>query len=317
MSDVVPSPLVVSTNVRSPLGALGPVVRLLARVAPGATARALVSLFLRTTRTPPSAFEATLLDDGAPFSVPLDGVQVRGWTWGEGPVVYLVHGWNGSATQLAPLAVGLAAAGFRAVAFDAPGHGATAGSTSSVVHIARALLAVASVHGPARAVVAHSLGSAAVGVALRRGLVAERVVMVAPAVEPIAWLRGQAEAAGLGGLVPRLEAELTARVGFTGEDVSLLGNPASHPLLVLHDTRDRETPISGSEALVSRWPRSRLVRTTGLGHRRTLAAAPTRREILGFVRSDVGEWCAHGSEPAHCPTCGLARGLFERADRAA
>ena len=32
---------------------------------------------------------------GSPFETYLRGRAIRGWTYGEGPVVYLVHGWSG------------------------------------------------------------------------------------------------------------------------------------------------------------------------------------------------------------------------------
>ena len=36
-----------------------------------------------------------------PFEVESLGAAVRGHVWGEGPVVYLVHGWGGRGSQLA------------------------------------------------------------------------------------------------------------------------------------------------------------------------------------------------------------------------
>src|SRR4029078_13409394 len=63
--------------------------------------------------TVPPRLEATPLPEGGrPFEVESLGAVVRGHVWGDGPVVYLVHGWGGRGSQLAsfveaPLARGL------------------------------------------------------------------------------------------------------------------------------------------------------------------------------------------------------------------
>lgn len=310
---VVPVPPVSSiensTNVRT-LGAVA--LRGAVGLAPGLATRLLVSAFLRTRPIVPTDEEAARLADGAEFAVPLDGGTVRGWTWGEGPVVYLVHGWNGHAGQLAALGQALAAAGLRAVAFDGPGHGRSSGRTSSLVHLARALEAVAAVHGPARAVVAHSLGAAGAWLAVRRGVRAERVVMVAPAADPMRYVHAVAAGYGVAELGPAFEAELARRVGYSGAEVSIreTAHLGVQPLLLVHDRRDRETPFAGSEGISARWRGSRVHATEGLGHRRILGDAGVKREIVRFVAG--GAACAHGNPEGGCPECQLQRALYER-----
>ncbi len=51
-------------------------------------------------------------------------------SWGEGPVVILVHGWEGRSTQMAPMAKQLAKSGFQAIALDFRGHGLSGGRQS-------------------------------------------------------------------------------------------------------------------------------------------------------------------------------------------
>src|SRR5687767_6768036 len=74
--------------------------------------------------TAPPRMPATELPPGGePFDVDVRGVTVRGHVWGSGPVVYLVHGWGGRGSQLAPYVEPLTATGHRVVLFDAPAHG--------------------------------------------------------------------------------------------------------------------------------------------------------------------------------------------------
>lgn len=49
------------------------------------------------------------------------------WSWGRGPLVILVHAWEGSGADFAIMAQQLADQGFRAVALDVTGHGESSG----------------------------------------------------------------------------------------------------------------------------------------------------------------------------------------------
>ncbi|HZA04066.1 MAG TPA: alpha/beta fold hydrolase [Propionibacteriaceae bacterium] len=230
---------------------------------------------------------------GAPFETSVDGRVVRGAVWGDGPVVYLVHGWAGDRRQMAPLVEPLVAAGYRVVAFDGPSHGRSdpgrsGPGRSHAVEFANALATVASRHGAARAVVAHSMGAMATMVALRLGrLSAERLVFVAPMHELRSYLDRFADSLGLGRRARRrLDADLEAHVGMLVEDFELLNlaedtQPA--PLLVVHDRNDRQLGWAESVALVDQWPGARLVTTEGLGHSRLLGDSAVHEAIVDFV----------------------------------
>ena len=155
-------------------------------VAPGLAGRMARDLWF----TLPPKLAATPLPQGAePFSVALRGAQVRGHVFGEGPVVYLVHGWGGLGSQLAAFVEPLVATGHRVVLFDAPSHGdsdpgAAGPRRTHGVELGQALDAVFARFGPAEAVVAHSLGAVSTYLALRFGwLGTERLVLVAPMVD--------------------------------------------------------------------------------------------------------------------------------------
>src|ERR671916_3080407 len=194
---------------------------------------------------PPRVRTSAEMPAGSPFAASVDGRMVRGSVWGEGSVVYLVHGWAGESRQLAPLVEPLVAAGHRVVAFDGPSHGRSdpgrsGPGRSHAVEFANALATVASQHGAARAVIAHSMGAMATMVALRLGrLSAERLVFVAPMHELRSYLDRFADSLGLGRRARRrLDADLEAHVGMLVEDFELLNlaedtQPA--PLLVVHD----------------------------------------------------------------------------------
>jgi pimeloyl-ACP methyl ester carboxylesterase len=215
--------------------------------------------------------------------------------------VYLVHGWGGSAAQLGAFVEPLVAAGLRVVAFDAPSHGASPPGpsgrrSSTIVEFAAALRAVAAVHGPAHAVVAHSLGSAATAVALRDGLAADRAVLLAPFVDVLPYTHGFARRFGFGERVrARMVRRLERRFGVPMSDFEVTGmarQMTPPPVLVVHDRDDRETAWSGGRDLSRAWPGARLLTTSGLGHRRILSDPTVVAEVVRFVAGDSAEHLA-------------------------
>jgi pimeloyl-ACP methyl ester carboxylesterase len=245
-------------------------------------------------------------DLGRPFRVPLHGRSVAGEAWSDGPVVYLVHGWGGWRWQLDGFVAPLVEAGCRVVAFDAPSHGDSdpgpeGPGRSTIVEFADALAAVVADMGPAHAVVAHSLGATAAAFAIRRGLAVERAAFVAPMADPLPYTRTFAGRLGFGERVrTRLVDRIERRVGLPLSAFAvpaMAGQVPTPPLLLVHDRLDAETGWSDSAAIAASWPHSRLVTTSGLGHRRILRAPAVVAEVAGFVTEPAAQ-SRNGSQPA-------------------
>ncbi len=301
-----------STIVRTVLVRTG--LRMADPVAPRVAARIAERLWFRLPAARPAPLvPATSVPIrellASPFEVRLRGRGVRGWTWGEGPVVYLVHGWGGTLEQLAPLVAPLLDRGLQVVAFDGLSHGrsdagAHGPASSDAVELGRSLDAVATRFGPARAVVAHSMGALSTLLALRDGwLAAERLVLVAPPSgipDLLAALQGELH------LGPRTMRRLVERVrvrtGYVPDELDLVTIAAAvreeerPELLVVHDLLDREVPHEPSMALVRSWPGARLLSTAGLGHRRVLADAAVGGAVARFVDRLPVEASLHGED---------------------
>lgn len=226
------------------------------------------------------------------FEVEAQGRIVRGHRWGSGPVVYLVHGWGGNETQMAKLVPPLVAAGFTVVTHDAPSHGSSdAGAVagqSHAVEMGRALDAVAAMHGPAHAVVAHSMGGLATGLTLHYGwLGTERLALVAPMVRIGDHLPVLQAGLGFGPRIrKRLEQRAYQRVGLAVDEVDFvrLADEIERPeLLVIHDRNDRSAKYASTVELVDSWDGAQLTTTEGLGHRRILADDAVVRQVVAFV----------------------------------
>jgi pimeloyl-ACP methyl ester carboxylesterase len=312
-----------STIVRTTFAILG-------RVAPGLAATWALDLFFTPRGRRRSRRIEASLAGARRFEVNVDGGRVAGWSWGNGPAVYLVHGWAGVGGQLAAFAAPLLASGFRVVTFDAPGHGVSAGRRSSIVHFASALREVVALEGKAYAVIAHSLGAAAAARALTQGLEVRRVVFVGPTGGPRDW--SERFRRHLGVPAPVM-AEMRARserwLGARWEDfdVPALARTQAAPLLVVHDRDDAEVPWTDGAAIARAWPGARLVTTTGLGHRRILRDERVVSQAVAFVKGDDAEaraWPTQCTRPGCdnparenglCGSCALETSLYLRDER--
>ncbi len=265
--------------------------RTLDRLAPGLAARWAFRLWFTVPR-PGAAAQRPGPPGGEPFEVAVGGRRLAGQSWGSGPAVYLMHGWGGWATQLASFVPPLVAAGYRVVTFDGPSHGASAPGPSgprrtNALELADALNAVVAAHGPARAVVGHSLGCIAVAIAIRDGLVAERAVFLAPAANPANYTDTFARIFGFGARTSaRLVSMVERRFGVPMScfDVPTIATQvATPPLLVFHDAHDPETRHADGAAIAASWPAAELVTTTGLGHRRIVRDAEVVARAMAFI----------------------------------
>lgn len=282
-----------STIVRTKLVGIRAAFRALELVAPQVGARWAEKFWFSIT---PSRITAPA-PGGLPFEVTSQGGAVRGMRWGSGPVIYLVHGWGGNASQLTPFVAPLVASGFTVVAHDAPSHGLsdpgpTGPGNSDGVQMGRALDDVAAVFGPGHAVIAHSMGGLATGLALQHGwLGAGRVVMIAPAVRIRDYVDVVQTGLGFGPrTLHRLEGRVLRRVGLpiVAVDLHRIADEIKRPeLLVIHDPADRETPYASAASLVSQWPGAQLTTVDGLGHRRVLKDPAIIRQVVAFVSADA------------------------------
>src|SRR5439155_5589611 len=178
---------------------------------------------------PPPSIDYSDFPAGAEhFSVRWHGRLVHGYRWGDGPLVYLVHGWGGNAGQFSSFVEPLLAAGFSVVAFDAPSHGLSdAGAfgrhSTTAVEMGQALDAVVAEHGQPDAVVAHSMGGIATALASRDGWVSvPRLVIISPMVALDSHIQVLTSYLGFGERTAQhLKQRAFRRVGLTVDELDL------------------------------------------------------------------------------------------------
>ncbi|MET0210300.1 MAG: alpha/beta hydrolase [Burkholderiaceae bacterium] len=286
------SALINSTTVRlypAGLTMLRGYFRVLSRVSPGLAGRQAERVF-----TVPPRYHGA----------PLEGIDAREervrsgrhslavWQVGalSAPKVLLVHGWGGRGEQLSSFLGPLVEAGYGVVWFDQPGHGASGRGPSSLADFVRAVQTLERTHGPFAAAIGHSLGAAALALALRAGLALPRVAFVGP---PASITEYAHRFARLMGITPAIreamQARLERRFGMrfayidSIDDLRRLDLPA----LFVHDKGDRQIPFDDTRRLVARMPKARLVTTYGLGHHRILREPSVVATVVRFVRGET------------------------------
>lgn len=271
-------------------------------LAPPVAAAAAERLFLRPRRFRAPERERDVLRTAERHSLETPRGDAVAWVWGRSapasaaiPTVFLVHGWEGRASQLGafvePLLRNGGRGGLRVVAFDAPGHGEAPGRSSSLPAVAATLEAAARQWGPPAGLVAHSAGAIAATYALSRGLAVERAVFVAPGADLAGYTRWFGDLLGLTAASRRrLRERIERRIGVAYAELEPLETAPDQaaPLLVLSDRRDREARLDTVRALVRAWPGAELRVTEGLGHRRILRDRKVVAEAVAFLTGDEG-----------------------------
>ncbi|HEX6098280.1 MAG TPA: alpha/beta fold hydrolase [Thermoanaerobaculia bacterium] len=287
---------VLAPKARSAADALLPLMRFgfrtLSAVSVGLAARVAQRVWFTPPRPRLSPASAAFLGTGTRADILVHGRKVAVWSWGEGPAVLLVHGWGGFAAQFQSFVEPLVRAGYRAVAFDAPSHGASGPSRhgrrqSTFFEFADALVELARRSEPVAGVIAHSGGGTSVAWAVRRGWRVPAAVFIAPMGSPIAYQRVFADALGIpDAVMERFKSNVERRLQFQWQDLEVAEVSRfadTPPLLIVHDRDDRETSWRESQNVVAAWPDARLRTTTGLGHNRILREAGVIAESIEFL----------------------------------
>jgi pimeloyl-ACP methyl ester carboxylesterase len=206
--------------------------------------------------------------------------------------VLFVHGWTGEASFMTAFAEQFRKRGFRALLFDLPAHGKSAGKRISLIGCAHAVRQAAEALGPVHFVVAHSIGCLAGllagggGPPMPRGYPFLAFVLVAC---PNRFAKVTARFGRELGLSPaaqdvyerRLESIAQRRiVDFTG--VNLL-KATGRPALLLHARDDADVAFADAQEIAANCANAELLPFDDLGHRRILYAPPVVRAAIAYL----------------------------------
>lgn len=262
-------------------------MRALSFVAPPIAARLAYRLFITPHRSASPGRELAWSDGAHQRVVDSELGPLATWTWGEGPdTAILLHGWAGRGLQLGGFAVPLVRAGFRVIAFDAPGHGDSAGKTSSLPEIARSLGIIDRHYGGASVVISHSLGATALILGLSRKEIQPRAVVTIAAPARLDFIGVRfGELTGFSeSVIHRMREHASRLLSFDWEanEPLRLAPTLETPFLIVHDRDDREIPYQEGSELEAALPNAKMLRTEKLGHRRVLRDDAVIRRVTAF-----------------------------------
>ncbi|HEX5596897.1 MAG TPA: alpha/beta hydrolase [Micromonosporaceae bacterium] len=242
-------------------------------------------------------------------AVRVAGKRVATYRWGDGArPVLLVHGWQSRASRYFALVNELLARGFSPIGFDAPAHGDSDGTTTTILEFHEVIRQLQERYGRFEAIVAHSFGVPCAFHALRSGIEADSLVAISGVCE-FSFLH--TEFCRRLGLRNAISNDLRMRVEellqASGTDIwrkfsaSYEPHRLTMPLLVIHDEDDPVVPVTQARLIIEAYPRrSRLVTTAGLGHR-PLDDPATVARVADFIESPE-PMPATGAEARRAPS---------------
>lgn len=245
--------------------------------------------------------ERAFLDQATRHDITWEGLNVPVYSWGPaaGPTVFCAYGWGYNAGRWRHYVPPLVDAGYRVVAFDAPGHGlADYGSLDypRYVDLETRLLKMI---GGCELVLSHSFGGGCLVEALKnlpKELHPKRAVFMGVFSE-VRWIFTVfVNSLQLRPVIfDQMQAHIEQRTGRNLDefDVAENGKALSHiDMLLIHDPEDTVTSFRNAERNFSYWIGSHLYTPKGAGHH--LGTAEVTRNILAFL--------VRGTLPPHTKT---------------
>lgn len=265
------------------------IFRILEAISPRISGKLALYLFLHPPRFKRPDREIACYNKAKRSSILVEGKKVVVYEWGKGPIIWLIHGWAGRATQLSSFISPLVKAGFQVIGIDAPGHGDSEGNESSVFLFEASLQALHEKYGEAYAYIGHSLGGGVGFYAMKQGLRFKKYVSIsAPSIPELILHEAFDKIGATGKSTAAMCSLIEEKVGapFNEFTASYWINFAPDiPYLLIHDIDDKEAAIAHLYALKKGLSNVKSYETSGLGHVRILRDKTIINEVVAFISS--------------------------------
>ncbi len=239
-----------------------------------------------------SGKEAAIFLQGEKLEFEIAGNKIKGYRCNhpQPKKVLLLHGFSSTCHKFDTYAVSMIAKGYEVLAFDAPAHGFSEGTTVNAVDYSEMIKKVCDVYGPVDAFISHSFGGIAVCLALE-DLAHDyntKLVLIAPATETTSAIDGAFAMLGITSKHIRksMEDVIFKLSGKTADWFSVrraLKNIKASVLWV-HDEDDLVTPLADAlKVQEDQLPHVQFLITKGLGHQKIYRNTTVKNSILEFL----------------------------------
>ena len=203
--------------------------------------------------------------------------------------VLLVHGWSGRGTQLYKIADKLLENGFMTYSFDAPAHGKSQGKETMMPEFMAVSKYLEDKYGPFEIAIGHSLGGMSVLNSIKNGMKFKKAITIGAGdiiTDIIKVFISKIEMNPK--FVEKMKFYFFKKFGdhIDNYSASLAAQNVSIPTLVIHDSDDKEVPVSCAYNIRTKLKNGELLITNDLGHTRILKDPTVVNRVIDFVLRD-------------------------------
>ena len=262
---------------------------MLEKTFPKAAHKLAYKLFFTPLKFKTPSRELPILDKAVKFTEAIDGKTTQFYTWGErnNPLVLLVHGWMGRASQFYNIIDYLVERQYFVVSFDGPAHGASGGTQTSVVDFSEAIRLIESKYQKIDYAVGHSFGGITLLHALKNGAKLDHLAFIAtPSIsdEIVRSFEGRINASPATGAY--FKKKVFKKYGVTFKSISAsesIKEVSIKSLFLIHDELDKEVGLEHAKLLKERYPAAKTLFTSGLGHTRILRDDHVAEQLIARI----------------------------------
>jgi len=224
------------------------------------------------------------------FTVNNYTIKGHRWNHPQSKKALLLHGFSSAAHKFENYVAPLVKKGYEVLAFDAPAHGDSSGTTVNAVEYSAMIKKVIELYGPVESFIAHSFGGIALSLAMEDIAhdASTKIVFIAPATETTSAVDGAFAMLKI--------KDAAVRKQFDNIIFEVSGKPTewfsirravkniSANILWVHDEDDDVTPLSDAlKVKADNHSHIQFVITKGLGHRKIYHDAAVKKAIEDFL----------------------------------
>ena len=227
-----------------------------------------------------------------PVNFKLQQLTINGYRWNypQPEKVLILHGFGSAAHKFEHYAAPLVEKGYEVLAFDAPAHGESEGTTTNAIEYSEMIKKVMEQYSPVKKFIAHSFGGIALSLAMENMPHDEstKIVFIAPATETTTAVDGAFNLLKIKDAAVRKEFEKII-VQVSGKKTEWFSmrralQTITANILWIHDEDDDITPWADAEKVKEdNHPNIKFVLTKGLGHRKIYHDAEVKNKVVQFL----------------------------------